>query len=112
MLERDRSSAIIGAAIKVHSVLGPGLLESAYETCLCRELELRGLHVERQVPIPVVYEGERLDVGYRADLVVEGAVLVELKTVERIEPVHEAQLLTYLRLSELRVGLLLTSTWS
>jgi GxxExxY protein len=98
---------IIGAAIEVHRALGPRLLESAYEECLAWELRHSGLSVERQVPLPVVYKGVRLDAGYRLDLVVEKQVIVELKTVERILPVHEAQLLTYLRLSGLRTGLIL-----
>jgi len=98
---------IIGAAIEVHRVLGPGLLESAYEECLAWELRHAGLSVERQVPLPVIYKDVRLDAGYRLDLVVEKQVIIELKTVERLLPVHEAQMLTYLRLSGLKVGLLL-----
>jgi GxxExxY protein len=99
--------AVIGAAIEVHRELGPGLLESAYEACLVYELELRGLTVERQHPLPVHYKGVRLDCGYRIDLLVEHRVVVELKTVEHLAPVHQAQLLTYLRLAKLNVGLLL-----
>jgi GxxExxY protein len=98
---------IIGAAIEVHRELGPGLLESAYEICLAHELAARGLRVERQVPLPVRYKGVELDCGYRLDLVVEGAVIIELKAVKGFEPIHTAQLLTYLRLSDQRVGLLL-----
>ena len=98
---------IIGAAIEVHRHLGPGLLESAYEECLCWELLEAGLVLARQVPLPVAYKGVRLDCGHRLDVVVEGAVLLELKSVDRIAPVYEAQLLTYLRLTGLRVGLLL-----
>jgi GxxExxY protein len=98
---------VIGAAIEVHRVLGPGLLESAYEECLCHELNLVGLAFERQVPLPVVYKGVRLDCGYRLDVVVEGRLVVELKTVERLMPVHDAQLLTYLRLSQIHTGLIL-----
>jgi len=98
---------IIGFAIEVHRQLGPGLLESAYEECLCYELRQAGLVFQRQVPLPVTYKAVRLDCGYRVDVVVENAVILELKTVERLIPVHEAQLLTYLRLSGLRTGLLL-----
>jgi GxxExxY protein len=98
---------IIGFAIEVHRQLGPGLLESAYEECLCYELEQNGLIFRRQVPLPVVYKAVRLDCGYRIDFVVEQRVILELKTVERLVPVHDAQLLTYLKLSGLRTGLLL-----
>ena len=98
---------IIGMAIEVHRVLGPGLLESAYEECLCYELKAGGLSYAHQVPLPVVYKEVRLDCGYRMDVVVEQEVVVELKTVERLMPIHEAQLLTYLKLSGLKVGLLL-----
>ncbi len=98
---------IIGFAIEVHRQLGPGLLESAYEECLCYELEQNGLIFRRQVPLPVVYKAVRLDCGYRIDVVVEQRVILELKTVERLIPVHDAQLLTYLKLSGLRTGLLL-----
>jgi GxxExxY protein len=103
---KDLTSAIIGAAIEVHRALGPGLLESAYEECLCHELTLRGIRFRRQVDLPIVYKGVHLDCGYRIDLLIEEAVIVELKCVERIERIHEAQLLTYLRLSGKRVGLL------
>lgn len=98
---------IIGAAIEVHSVLGPGLLESAYEACLAHELTQRGLRVERQRPVPVVYKGVELDCGYRIDLLVEDAVVVELKAVEAFLPVHEAQVISYLKLSGHHVGLLI-----
>lgn len=101
------TGSILGAAIKVHKALGPGLLESAYETCLQRELTLRGVKFQRQVPLPVFYEGVRLDCGFRMDLIVEGLVVVELKAVETLLPIHEAQLHTYLRLSGMRVGLLI-----
>ncbi|MGA2072506.1 MAG: GxxExxY protein [Terriglobia bacterium] len=108
MIENDAlTEKIIGAAIEVHRVLGPGLLESAYEECLCHELHLRGIAFVRQQPLPVVYKGVRLDCGYRLDVVVEGRVIVELKTVDRILPIHEAQLLTYLRLAGIRTGLIL-----
>lgn len=106
--ELDRvTEAIIGASIDVHRELGPGLLESTYEACLAYELVQRGLKVERQKPLPVVYKGLKLDIGYRVDLLVEDRVIVELKAVDRLEPVHEAQLLSYLRLSGCKVGLLI-----
>lgn len=98
---------ILGAAIAVHRALGPGLLESTYEACLAFELVDRGLAIARQTALPVVYRGVRIDCGYRLDLVVAGMVIVEIKAVERIQPVHEAQILTYLKLSRLPVGLLL-----
>ena len=98
---------VIGSAIEVHRCLGPGLLESAYEECLAWELSQAGLKVQRQVPLPVVYKEVRLDVGYRLDMVVESRLIVELKTVEKLLPIHQAQLLTYLKLSGLRTGLLL-----
>jgi GxxExxY protein len=98
---------VIGAAIEVHRHLGPGLLESAYETCLAHELRLAGMRVARQVEIPITYKGIRLEPGYRMDLVVHDGVVVEVKAVERLLPVHEAQLLTYLRLSGHAVGLLI-----
>jgi GxxExxY protein len=98
---------IIGAAIEIHKTLGPGLLESAYEECLCYELSRAGLHFQRQVDLPVLYKEVRLDCGYRLDLIVEDVVIVELKTVECLLPIHEAQLLTYLKMKNLRVGLLI-----
>ena len=98
---------IIGAAIEVHRALGPGLLESAYETCLAYELSERGLHAERQKPLPVVYREITLDAGYRLDLLIEGDVVVEIKAVDRLQRIHDAQLLSYLKLSGLRVGLLI-----
>ena len=110
LAQRDNdplTEKIIGFAIEVHRQLGPGLLESAYEECLCCELREAGLTFRRQVPLPVIYKAVRLDCGYRIDIVVEEAVILELKTVERLIPIHEAQLLTYLRLSGLRTGLLL-----
>ena len=97
---------IIGAAIEVHKALGPGLLESAYEECLCRELVLKNIPFERQKEVPVEYKGCKLDCGYRLDLVVKNLVIVELKAVERIEPIYEAQLITYLKLTGLNLGLL------
>lgn len=102
-----RTRAIIGAAIEVHRALGPGLMESAYEECLCHELNLRGLAFERQVQVPVRYKGVHLDCGYRVDLIVSGEVVVELKTVEALLPIHEAQLLTYLKLLRRPLGLLI-----
>ena len=98
---------IIGAAIEVHRHLGPGLLESTYEECLCLELTLLGIPFERQIPLPIVYKSMTLPRAYKPDLLVDHAVIVELKTVEKILPVHEAQMLTYLRLSGLERGLLL-----
>jgi GxxExxY protein len=97
----------IGAAIEVHKVLGPGLLESVYEECLCHEFGLRGIHYKRQQPIPVEYKGVQLDCGYRIDLLVENLVILELKSVDSLEPIHEAQILSYLKLTGLKVGLLI-----
>lgn len=105
---RDPLTAeIIGGAIEVHKALGPGLLEAVYEECLAAELSDRGLRVARQVAVPVTFKGRRLDIGYRADMIVNDEAVLELKAVEKVTPVHEAQLLTYLRLSGKRVGLLL-----
>ena len=101
------SSKIIGAAIEVHKTLGPGLLESAYEQCLCHELSIQGLLFEKQKPLSIDYKGQKLDCGYRLDIVVEKAVIIELKSCEKIEPIHKAQLLTYLKLSGLNLGLIL-----
>ena len=98
---------IIGAAMKVHSALGPGLLESAYQACLIRELEKQELVVESEVVLPVVYDDETIDVGSRMDLLVENRVVVELKAVDKVLPIHEAQLITYLKLSGKKVGLLI-----
>lgn len=98
---------VIGAAIEVHKALGPGLLESAYEECLCRELELRRIPYERQKALPVEYKGAKLDCGYRLDIVVEEALIIELKACEELKPIHEAQLLTYLKLTGIKVGLLI-----
>lgn len=106
--QRDTlTEQIIGAAIEVHRALGPGLLESAYEVCLCDELQRRDVNFRRQVELPVEYKGRRLDCGYRVDIIVASSVLIELKSIERIERIHEAQLLTYLRLSGLTRGLLI-----
>jgi len=98
---------VIGAAIEVHKILGPGLLESAYEECLCRELQLSKFSYERQKSLPVEYKGVMLDCGYRLDLVVEGKLIVELKSCDTLQPIHEAQLLTYLKLTNIKVGLLI-----
>jgi GxxExxY protein len=98
---------IIAAAVDVHRELGPGLLESAYRICLCHELAKRRLQAKTEVSLPIKYKGISLDCGYRMDVVVEGKVLVELKSIDKLLPVHQAQLLTYLRLSGLRVGLLI-----
>jgi len=105
--ENDISGKIIGAAIEVHKHLGPGLLESAYEECLCCEMQLRGIKFQRQVPLPLNYKGLKLDCGYRMDLLVEDKVVVELKAVEAIAPIHEAQMLTYLKLRDIRLGLII-----
>ena len=102
-----RTGAIIAAAIEVHRALGPGLLESVYEECLCRELELRGIPFARQVPIPVEYKGVCSECGYRIDVLVQDEVVVEIKAVEAVHPVHQAQLLTYMKLSGKNVGLLI-----
>lgn len=111
MEEKDRLDSIarriIGAALEVHRRLGPGLLESAYQTCLAFELRQTGLKVQEQTPLPVVYRDVKLDCGYRLDLVVEDSVVVETKAVEQLAPIHDAQLLSYLRLSNKRVGLLI-----
>ena len=107
MTENEIAREIVDAAYKIHTTLDPGLLESVYETVLSAELRKRGLSVERQQAIPVVYEGERVDLGFRADLVVEKKVIVEIKSVEAVNPVHHKQLLTYLRLADKRLGLLI-----
>jgi len=101
------TESIIGAAIEVHRHLGPGLLESAYEECLCEELSIRKIPFKRQIALPVSYKSKKLDIGYRVDLLVKDEVVVELKTVESILPIHEAQTLTYMRLGGWQVGLIL-----
>jgi GxxExxY protein len=101
------SGKVIGAAIEVHQTLGPGLLESAYEECLCHELSINGLSFKRQQHLPVSYKAIKLDCGYRLDIVVENLIIIELKAVDRIEPIHKAQLLTYLKLANMKLGLLL-----
>ena len=111
MSEKDElntlTERIIGAAIAVHHALGPGMLESAYEACLALELLTLGLTIERQKPLPLMYRGQKLDCGYRLDLLVEGKVVVDVKSIERFERVHGAQLLSYLRFSKCKVGLLI-----
>ncbi|MBX7067290.1 MAG: GxxExxY protein [Parachlamydiales bacterium] len=101
------TSSIIGAAIDVHRILGPGLLESAYETCFLYELQMRNLSVEQQKPLPIFYKDVMIDCGYRLDLVVENEVIIEIKSVNTIMAIHEAQLMTYLKLSECTTGLLI-----
>ena len=103
----DITHAVIGAAMEVHRRLGPGLLESAYQECLCQELVLRGIPFEYELKLPLEYKGIKLEHGYRVDLVVAGLVVVEVKSIEAIAPIHEAQLLTYLRLGGWNVGLLI-----
>ncbi len=107
MEQNEISKKIIGSAIEVHKTLGPGLLENAYEVCLKYEIEKRGLKVLSQVGLPVTYDGVKIDLGYRLDLLVEDTVIVELKAVARLTPIHEAQLLSYLKLSGKPLGLLL-----
>ena len=107
MKANEITNAIIGAAIEVHKFLGPGLLESAYEECLCHELTLRGISFSRQQALPVSYKGIRLDCGYRLDLLVANSVVVEIKAIDGLLPIHEAQLLTYLKMGGWQVGLLM-----
>ena len=107
MTDAQLTHEIIGAAMEVHRTLGPGLLESAYEECLARELTVRGIFFERQRPLPVVYKDVKLECGYRIDLVVDKRVIVELKAVDTLAPIHEAIVLTYLRLSGCKIGLLI-----
>ena len=107
LIHEKITEAIIAAAIEVHKELGAGLLESAYLQCLCRELSRTGLCFQCQLDVPVIYKGEKLDCGYRLDILVENSVIIEVKSVETVLPVHEAQLLTYLKLSGIRVGLLI-----
>ena len=107
MNENEIGDTLLGAAIKVHSALGPGLLESAYETCLVQEIGQRGLNVRRQVALPLIYDGIKLDAGYRLDLLINDQVIVELRSVEKFLPLHTTQLLSYLKLSGLKLGYLL-----
>ncbi|MCK6418651.1 MAG: GxxExxY protein [Alphaproteobacteria bacterium] len=105
--ESDISKIVVDAAFKVHQTLGPGLLENTYEGCMNHELKKRGLDIQTQTTLPVIYDGVRIEQGYRLDIVVENELIVELKTVEKIIPLYAAQLLTYLKLSKLRTGLLI-----
>jgi GxxExxY protein len=107
LIQKELTGEIIGAAIEVHRVLGPGLLESAYGECLCHELALRHLRFERQVPVPVRYKGLNLDCAYRLDVLVEGSVIVEIKSVDALIGIHQAQLLTYMKITQKPVGLLI-----
>jgi GxxExxY protein len=107
MTENELSKIVIGYAIRVHSSLGPGLLESAYEECLCYELNRSGLKAEKQKPLPLIYHAVKMDCGYRVDLMVENKLIIEIKSVEAINDIHLAQLLTYLRLSGCKLGLLI-----
>ncbi|NBC58775.1 MAG: GxxExxY protein [Bacteroidetes bacterium] len=107
MHENNISSKVIGAAIEVHKQLGPGLLESTYEACLLYELEEQGLEVKRQMALPIVYKKVKLNAGYRIDLLIENKVIVEIKSVEALADIHTAQLLTYLKLKDLKLGLLI-----
>jgi GxxExxY protein len=107
LLHQELTGSILKCAYKVHSILGPGLLESAYEECLQYELNKAGLCVIKQKPMPLIYEEKKLDLGYRIDLFVEGKVIIEIKSVEAINPVHFAQLMTYLKLSRCRIGFLI-----
>ena len=107
MNENEIGTVIVDEAVRIHKALGPGLLEIAYEAVLARRLEKRGLVVERQKPVSIEFEGEHFDEGFRADLIVNGLVIIELKSVEKVAPVHKKQLLTYLRLTDLKVGYLL-----
>ena len=107
MSDNDLTHEIIGAAIEVHRALGPGLLESAYEECLAREFTIRGISFERQKPLPVIYKEVRVEAGYRVDFLVSGRIVVELKAIEALAPIHDAIVLTYLRMSGCRIGLLI-----
>jgi GxxExxY protein len=105
--EEKLTEAIIGAAIEVHRVLGPGLMESVYEECLCHELSLRNISFKRQVPLPIKYKNVKLDCGYRLDIIAEDKVILELKAIESLLPIHESQLLTYLKISNKPIGFLI-----
>jgi GxxExxY protein len=107
LIEEQLTEVIIAAAIEVHREMGPGLLESSYRQCLCRELSLRGIPFQFEVKLPIIYKGMKVDAGYRIDVLVADAVIVEIKAVEKLLPVHQAQLLTYMKLSGKRVGLLI-----
>ena len=107
MIDDPLTEQVLGAALEVHTRLGPGLLESVYEECLCHELAIRGLGFRRQVSLPIEYKGTRLDCGYRLDLFLPGSLIVEIKSVERLLPLHQAQLITYLKLTGTPIGLLI-----
>ena len=107
MTENELAKIVVDFCLKIHKTLGPGLLESVYERCLAYELEKRGLHVARQVPVAIRYDNIQIEAGFRMDLVVDQAIVVEIKSIDRLLPVHEAQLLTYLKLSGYRLGLLI-----
>ncbi len=107
LIEEQLTEGVIGASIEVHGHTGPGLLESAYEHCLCHELALRGIKFRCQSPLAVQYKGVQIDCGYRLDIVIEEKILIEIKSVEKLAPIHEAQLLTYMRLGGFRIGLLI-----
>lgn len=107
LYQEQLTGQVIGAAIEVHKQLGPGLLESTYQACLCHELELRGISYESEKPLPLEYKGIKLECGYRKDVLVAGAVIVEIKSVEALAPIHEAQLLTYLKLTGIKAGFLI-----
>jgi len=103
----ELSNVVIGSAIEVHTILGPGLMESAYQQCLAHELKLRGINFAQEFPLPIEYKGIRLDCGYRIDLLIEDEIIVELKSVESLQGIHEAQLLTYMKLSGIKQGFLI-----
>ncbi|TXD72477.1 GxxExxY protein [Aequorivita antarctica] len=107
MTENELSSKIIGACIEVHKQLGPGLLESTYEVCLAHELRTLGLEFKQQVPLPVIYKGIKLNAGYRIDMIVEESIIIEIKSIEVLAPIHTAQILTYLKLKDIKLGLLI-----
>lgn len=107
VFENDLASQVIGCAIEVHRHLGPGLLESSYESCLCRELTMKGIPFMRQVPLEIQYKGEQIDCAYRMDIVVNGSLLLELKSTESLQSIHQAQIISYLKLSGLKQGLLI-----
>ncbi len=107
MTENEISKLIVSSALKVHRALGPGLLESAYEACLFYELKKTGLRIEKQKPLPLVYEDVKLDIGYRVDIIVENKVIIEIKSVDTLSDIHLAQVLTYLRISNCKLGMLI-----
>ena len=107
MNQEDVATIIIDAALKVHRSLGPGLFESAYQLCLAYELRQRGLQVECEVALPIIYEGIKIEAGYRIDMVIENQIIIENKTVEQLLPIHEAQIMTYMKLSKIQIGFLI-----